>query len=86
MVFDDRLCEGIACDECSFHKGLDICLLAYRIAEVYEFLTDKEQRIFLKAMSREQEVCKSVDANTEGDICLDNICNSIIKKVIRALW
>ena len=48
-----------------------------------ERLTDKEQRIFLAAMSREEKVCKEVDPN--GDHLLV-ICREIKRKVKGALW
>lgn len=56
-----------------------------------EPLTDKEQRIFLAAMGREEEVCKQVDAKY-GDCrepyedSLVSICHEIIRKVKSALW
>lgn len=56
-----------------------------------EPLTDKEQRIFLAAMGREEEVCRQVDA--EGRDCrepyedsLVSTCHEIIRKVKGALW
>jgi len=56
-----------------------------------EPLTDNEQRIFLKALSREEEVCKKVDAEWgEGDeeceINLVHVCHEITRKVKGALW
>lgn len=56
-----------------------------------EPLTDKEQRIFLAAMGREEEVCKQVDAEC-GDCrepyedSLVSICHEIIRKVKGVLW
>ena len=49
-------------------------------------LTDKEQRIFLKAMSRERKVCREVDEQCEGDISLVKVCDEIERKVKGALW
>ena len=56
-----------------------------------EPLTDKEQRIFLAAMAREEKVCKQVD-----DECRDcrepyedglvRTCHEITRKVKGALW
>ena len=56
-----------------------------------EQLTDKEQRIFLAAMGREEKVCKQVD-----EVCRDcreayedslvKTCHEIIRKVKGALW
>ena len=56
-----------------------------------EPLTDVEQRIFLKAISREEEVCRKVDAEWgEGDeeceINLVHTCHEIVRKVKGALW
>ncbi len=56
-----------------------------------EPLTDTEQRIFLNAISREEEVCRKVDAEWgEGDeeceINLVHVCHEIVRKVKGALW
>ena len=55
-----------------------------------ESLTDKEQRIFLAAMAREEKVCKQVDddwrymdSNVEN---LVRVCQEIKRKVKGALW
>ena len=54
-----------------------------------ELLTDKEQRIFLKAMSREREVCQKVDDNDafadSSDIPLVKVCDEIERKV-KKIW
>ena len=34
MKFDDEICKGINCPECSFNKGEDGCLLAKRLDEI----------------------------------------------------
>ena len=54
-------------------------------------LTDVEQRIFLRAISREEEICRKVDAEWgEGDeeceINLVHACHEITRKVKGALW
>ena len=56
-----------------------------------EPLTDKEQRIFLAAMAREEKVCKQVD--DEYRDCMEpyedslvRICREITRKVKGALW
>ena len=56
-----------------------------------EPLTDKEQRIFLAAMGREEKVCKQVD--DEYRDCMEpyedslvRTCNEITRKVKGALW
>ena len=56
-----------------------------------EPLTDKEQRIFLAAMGREEEVCKQVDDECRDfrepyEDSLVRICHEIIRKVKGALW
>ncbi len=54
-----------------------------------EPLTDREQRIFLSAMGREERVCREVDAehpNENSEDTLLSICRSITRKVKGALW
>lgn len=54
-----------------------------------ESLTDNEQRIFLAAMGREEEVCKRVDEEYPGkpyENTLVWICKEITRKVKGALW
>ena len=54
-----------------------------------EPLTDKEQRIFLAAMGREEKVCKEVDAEMTREPYEDSlvrVCHEIIRKVKAALW
>lgn len=56
-----------------------------------EQLTDAEQRIFLKAIEREEKVCKKVDeewgsGDEECEINLVHVCHEIIRKVKGALW
>lgn len=56
-----------------------------------EQLTDAEQRIFLKAIEREEKVCKKVDeewgsVDEKCEINLVHTCHEIIRKVKGALW
>ena len=56
-----------------------------------EQLTDKEQRIFLTAMGREEKVCKQVDDECRDcrepyEDSLVRTCHEIIRKVKGALW
>jgi hypothetical protein len=56
-----------------------------------EPLTDKEQRIFLAAMGREEKICKEVDAECRDchesyEDSLVRICHEITRKVKGALW
>ena len=54
-----------------------------------EPLTDKEQRIFLAAMAREERVCEEVDRNYVREPYEDSlmrVCREIERKVKGALW
>lgn len=56
-----------------------------------EPLTDKEQRIFLAAMAREEKVCKKIDEECRDcrepyEDSLVHICKEIVRKVKGALW
>ena len=56
-----------------------------------EPLTDKEQRIFLAAMGREEKVCKQVDDECRDcrepyEDSLVRTCHEITRKVKGALW
>lgn len=56
-----------------------------------EALTDKEQRIFLAAMSREEKVCKQVDEECRDcrepyEDSLVRTCHEIERKVKGVLW
>ena len=54
-----------------------------------EQLTDKEQRIFLAAMGREEKVCKQVDeecCREPYEDSLVKVCHEIMRKVKAALW
>lgn len=81
---------------------VEVRALLKLIANIYrmpsaqaEPLTDKEQRIFLAAMGREEKVCKQVD--DEYRECLQDFaemyedslvrtCHEITRKVKGALW
>ena len=54
-----------------------------------EPLTDKEQRIFLAAMEREEKICEETDRNYVREPYEDSlmsICREIKRKVKGALW
>lgn len=56
-----------------------------------EPLTDKEQRIFLSAMAREEKICKEFESECRNcrepyEDSLVSICRHIIKKVKNTLW
>lgn len=68
------------------NEALDMAIKALEI----ELLTDTEQRIFLSAMRREREVCKTVDdmhaEHTIGsNVTLVKVCDSIERKV-KKIW
>lgn len=68
------------------HTFTDICN-AIKTLEI-ELLTDKEQRIFLKAINREREVCRKVDdeySDNDSRVSLVKVCNSIERKV-KKIW
>lgn len=72
-------------------RELDDAIEAIEGLPTAQPLTDTEQRIFLAAISREEEVCKKVDAEWgEGDeeceINLVHVCHEIVRKVKGALW
>lgn len=67
-------------------EALDLAIKALEI----ELLTDTEQRIFLRAISRERNVCQSVDDTFAEcaigtDISLVQVCDSIERKV-KKIW
>ena len=65
----------------------DLALNMVRDALNVEPLTDDEKRIFLAAMSREENACKEVCADgSDGGIDLVTVCHSVERKVKRALW
>lgn len=77
--FRDR--QGNSRDD---NEALDKAIKALEI----ELLTDTEQRIFLKAMSREREICQKVDdeyPDNDSKVSLVKICDSIERKV-KKIW
>ena len=70
-----------------FKDVTDALVMAIDALEV-EPLTDREQRIFLKAMSREREICKQLDAeynDKNTTVSLVKVCNEIERKV-KKIW
>jgi hypothetical protein len=66
------------------NEALDLAIKALEI----ELLTDTEQRIFLKAINREREVCQKVDdeySEDDSKLSLVEVCNSIERKV-KKIW
>jgi hypothetical protein len=69
--------------------AIDMAIAA--LSEEPEQLTDKEQRIFLAAMAREEKVCKQVDDECRDcrepyEDSLVRTCHEITRKVKGALW
>jgi len=63
---------------------------ATEASDIDDLLTDIEQRIFLKAMQREREVCRAVDDTYAehaigSNVTLVKVCNSIERKV-KKIW
>lgn len=72
------------------HKIADSPIVLMPSVQI-EPLTDKEQRIFLAAMGREEKVCKQVDEECRDcrepyEDSLVRTCHEIIRKVKGALW
>ena len=74
-------------------NGMDLCeeTVMNQPSTRPEPLTDKEQRIFLAAMSREEKVCKQVDDECRDcrepyEDSLVSTCHEIARKVKGALW
>ena len=68
-------------------KAVDIAIKA--LSAQPEPLTDKEQRIFLAAMGREEKVCEEVDRNYVREPYEDSlmrVCKEIRRKVKGVLW
>ena len=68
-------------------KRVEAFDMAIKALEI-ELLTDKEQRIFLKAINREREVCQKVDdeySDDDSKVSLVKVCNSIERKV-KKIW
>jgi len=66
------------------NEAIDMAIKALEI----ELLTDREQRIFLKAINREREVCQKVDdeySDNDSRVSLVKVCNSIERKV-KKIW
>ena len=85
LMMDDIRSESI------IMNGMDLCEEAVRNQPSTrpEPLTDKEQRIFLAAMGREEKVCEEVDRNHVREPYEDSlmrVCKEIRRKVKDALW
>lgn len=79
--------DGALLDEVD--EGIAIDILLDLPSAHPEPLTDKEQRIFLAAMAREEKVCEEVDRNYVREPYEDSlmsVCREIKRKVKGALW
>ena len=95
---DDAISRQAAIDELEhaawgkeWDKALAKAMLESLPSAQPEPLTDKEQRIFLAAMGREEKVCKQVDEECRDcrepyEDSLVRVCHEIIRKVKAALW
>lgn len=90
---DDLISRQAAIDTCmrkDVRTGYDgACLIAQLPSAQPEPLTDKEQRIFLAAMAREEKICEEVDRNYVREPYEDSlmrVCKEIRRKVKGALW
>lgn len=81
------------CDECDHSEmcrwyPMYGCEFKSRPSAQPEPMTDKEQRIFLAAMAREEKICKEVDDKYREphQDSLVSVCREITRKVKGALW
>lgn len=93
-----HVCRRTSCKECPLYicdesRGFTDCeleLFLHNLPSAQpEPLTDKEQRIFLAAMEREEKVCEEVDRNYVREPYEDSlmrVCKEIRRKVKGALW
>lgn len=83
--------EEIAQEALNSAKDTMIRIISELPSAQTEPLTDKEQRIFLAAMGREEKVCKQVDEECRDcrepyEDSLVRTCHEIERKVKGALW
>ena len=90
LAHDGKITEEEYNDLIKKLDGHDADLVTRTVALIcdIELLTDKEQRIFLKAMSREREICKQMDDEYNDEnttVSLVKVCNEIERKV-KKIW
>ena len=90
LAHDGKITEEEYNDLIKKLDGHDADLVTRTVALIcdIELLTDKEQRIFLKAMSREREICKQLDDEYNDEnttVSLVKVCNEIERKV-KKIW
>ena len=75
MKFDDEICKGVSCPECSFNKGEDGCLLAKRLDEI-EIIPEPCE----DAISR-QAAIDIVDSYSESQSNVEDVTQDIISDI-----
>ena len=89
-AYEEELCNQRRWKEAGEYQRIIERFMAFASAQP-EPLTDKEQRIFLAAMGREEKVCKQVDEECRDcrepyEDSLVWVCHEIMRKVKKALW
>jgi len=89
-AYKGELCNQRRWKEAFEYQRIIDRFLAFASAQP-EPLTDKEQRIFIAAMGREEKVCKQVDEECRDcgepyEDSLVRVCHEIMRKVKKALW
>lgn len=89
-AFKERLCNQHRWKEAEEYQRIIDRFMAFASAQP-EPLTDKEQRIFLVAMAREENVCEEVDreygyVREPYEDTLVQVCKEIRRKVKDTLW
>ena len=87
-AYKERLCNQCRWKEAEDYQRLIDRFMSFASAQS-ELLTDKEQRIFLAAMRREEKICEGRDRNHVGEPYEDSlvrVCKEIRRKVKGALW
>lgn len=80
------------CEYCEYYYNENVIQTIQDLPPAQpEPFTDKEQRIFLAAMGREEKVCKEVDEEYRDcrepyEDSLVKVCREIMRKVKGALW
>ena len=84
---ETRMDEFENCGNCELlDRGQVIDIIKDLPSAQPETLTDKEQRIFLAAMGKEEKICKEVDEVYRDCNSLVRTCHEITRKVKGALW
>ena len=89
-AYKEKLCNQQRWEEADEYQRILDRFMSFASVQP-EQLTDKEQRIFLAAMGREEKVCKQVDDECRNcrepyEDSLVRTCHEITRKVKGALW